>query len=135
MTERPLLIYDGDCGFCTRSVRAATRLPVRMRVLPWQEADLAELGTNEERARAEVLWVATSGRISGGAAAVADLLKACRVPWPLLGRLMSAPLVRGLADRAYRWVADNRYRLPGATPACQLPPEQRPRTDRGGRSR
>lgn len=129
MTERPLLIYDGDCGFCTRSVRIATRLPVRMSVLPWQEADLAALGTHEERARREVLWVATSGRVSGGAAAVADLLEACRAPWPLLGRLMCAPLVRNLADRAYRWVADNRHRLPGTTPACQLPPERRPHTD------
>jgi predicted DCC family thiol-disulfide oxidoreductase YuxK len=126
MTERPLLIYDGDCGFCTRSARVAARLPVRMRVRPWQEVDLASLGTDEQRARHEVLWVSTSGRVSGGAAAVADLLKCCRAPWSLLGRVMSAPLVRGLAERVYRWVADNRYRLPGATPACELPPEQRP---------
>ena len=129
MTERPLLIYDGDCGFCTRSVRVATRLPVRMRVRPWQEVDLAALGISAERARREVLWVAAHGQVSGGAAAVADLLRSCRAPWPLLGRLLSAPLVRGLAERAYRWVADNRYRLPGATPACQLPPEERPRAE------
>ncbi|MFC7341429.1 thiol-disulfide oxidoreductase DCC family protein [Saccharopolyspora griseoalba] len=125
--ELPQLIYDGDCGFCTRSARLATRLPVRMRVRPWQEVDLAALGTDERRARHEVLWVSTSGRVSGGAAAVADLFESCRAPWPLLGRAMSAPLVRVLAERVYRWVADNRYRLPGATPACQLPPEQRPR--------
>ncbi|RRO12781.1 DUF393 domain-containing protein [Saccharopolyspora rhizosphaerae] len=128
MTERPVLVYDGDCGFCTRSVRLAVRLPVRMRVQPWQEADLAQLGTTEERARHEVLWIDRSGHVSGGAAAVAELLKAARAPWSVLGRIASAPLVRNLADFTYRWVADNRHRLPGTTPACQLPPDQRPRS-------
>ncbi|WP_406688774.1 DUF393 domain-containing protein [Saccharopolyspora sp. ID03-671] len=128
MSDRPVLIYDGDCGFCTRSVRIAVRLPVRMRVQPWQEADLDELGTDESRARREVLWVDTAGRVSGGAEAVAALLKSSRVPWPVLGHLASAPLIRTLAARTYRWIADNRHRLPGTTPACQLPPDQRPRS-------
>ncbi|MGW5645514.1 thiol-disulfide oxidoreductase DCC family protein [Saccharopolyspora sp. NPDC003752] len=126
MADLPVLIYDGDCGFCTRSVRLAERLPVRMRILPWQEADLAALRTTSDRARHEVLWVARSGRVFGGAAAVAELLKNCRAPWPVLGLLMSAPVLRLLAEWAYRWVAANRYRLPGATPACQLPPAERP---------
>ncbi|MGI8308309.1 MULTISPECIES: thiol-disulfide oxidoreductase DCC family protein [Saccharopolyspora] len=126
MSELPVLIYDGDCGFCTRSVRLAERLPVRIRIQAWQEADLAAMRTTADRARHEVLWVATSGRVFGGAAAVAELLKECRAPWPVLGWGMSAPVLRLLADRAYRWVAANRFRLPGATPACQLPPAERP---------
>ncbi|GAB3684359.1 thiol-disulfide oxidoreductase DCC family protein [Saccharopolyspora tripterygii] len=126
MTERPVLIYDGDCGFCTRSVRLAVRLPVSMSVRPWQEVDLTALRTTEARARHEVLWIDRSGRVFGGAEAVARLLKSCRLPWAVLGRIMSAPLLRTIAARAYRWVADNRSRLPGTTPACQLPPDQRP---------
>ncbi|GAA4834529.1 thiol-disulfide oxidoreductase DCC family protein [Saccharopolyspora rosea] len=126
MADLPVLIYDGDCGFCTRSARWAERLPVRMRVLAWQEADLAAYRTTEDRARHEVLWVAPSGRVFGGAAAVAELLKRCRLPWRPLGWLLSAPVVRTAADLVYRWVAANRSRIPGATPACQLPPEQRP---------
>ncbi|MCI2419080.1 DUF393 domain-containing protein [Saccharopolyspora sp. K220] len=126
MTDLPVLIYDGDCGFCTRSARLAERLPVRMRIMPWQEADLASFRTTEDRARHEVLWVARSGRVFGGAAAVAELLKNSRMPWPVPGWLISAPVLRLLAEGAYRWVAANRYRLPGATPACQLPPEERP---------
>ncbi|MGP4015582.1 thiol-disulfide oxidoreductase DCC family protein [Saccharopolyspora sp. 5N708] len=133
MTDLPVLIYDGDCGFCTRSVRLAERLPVRMRILAWQEADLASFRTTEDRARHEVLWIARSGRVFGGAAAVAELLRNCRMPWPVLGWLMSAPVLRLLAEWAYRLVAANRFRLPGATPACQLPPEERPgRSDRSG---
>lgn len=126
MTELPILIYDGDCGFCTRSVRWVERLPVRLRIVPWQEADLAALRITEARARHEVLLVDPTGHVSGGADAVAQVLKHCRVPWSLMGSAMSAPGVRFAAERGYRWVADNRHRLPGATPACQLPPENRP---------
>ncbi|MER7078773.1 Predicted thiol-disulfide oxidoreductase YuxK, DCC family [Saccharopolyspora kobensis] len=126
MAELPVLIYDGDCGFCTRSARWAERLPVRMRVLAWQEADLAAYRTTPDRARHEVLWVAPSGRVFGGAAAVAELLKSCRLPWPVAGLVLSAPVVRALAELAYRGVAANRYRLPGGTPACRLPEAQRP---------
>jgi predicted DCC family thiol-disulfide oxidoreductase YuxK len=126
MHEPPVLIYDGDCGFCTRSARLIERLPVRVRLVPWQEADLATLRTTEARARQEVIWVDPARRVFGGAAAIAEVFKHCRFPWPLLGRAMSAPLMRILADRTYRWVADNRYRLPGSTPACRLPEDQRP---------
>ena len=122
----PVLVYDGDCGFCTRSVRLAEKVPLRAELTPWQEADLAALRTTEQRARHEVLWVNEEGRVFGGARAVAELLKLCGVPWSVLGALISAPVLRTLADLAYRWVSANRHRLPGATPACQLPAEQRP---------
>ncbi|GAB2733533.1 hypothetical protein GCM10027174_02790 [Salinifilum aidingensis] len=122
-----VLIYDGDCGFCTRCVRIAARLPVRMRVVPWQEADLAAYRTTTERARGEVLWVAADGRVLGGAAAVAGVLRSAALPWRALGHALDLPGVRFLAERAYRWTADHRHRLPGTTPACQLPPHERPR--------
>lgn len=126
MRAKPTLVYDGDCGFCTRSARWVERLPVRAEIVPWQEADLSALRVTRERARHEVLWVAPGGRVFGGAAAVAELLKQCGLPWRLLGSVLSAPVVRGLADIAYRWVSANRSRLPGSTPACQLPVDQRP---------
>ncbi|GAA2781309.1 thiol-disulfide oxidoreductase DCC family protein [Saccharopolyspora taberi] len=126
MERLPVLVYDGDCGFCTRSARLAERLPGRFRLTAWQEADLAALRITEDRARHEVVWVDVDGRRSGGAAAVADLLKTCRSPWSLLGHALSAPVVRLIAELVYRWVAANRYRLPGSTPACRLPRQERP---------
>ena len=126
MPELPVLIDDGDCGFCTRSARLVERLPVRVVMKPWQETDLAALRTTEARARREVLWGDTTGRVSGGSRALAELFKHCRSPWPVLGWAISAPVARNLADWAYRWVAANRYRLPGSTPACQRPADQRP---------
>ncbi|WP_092597140.1 thiol-disulfide oxidoreductase DCC family protein [Actinopolyspora xinjiangensis] len=126
MSELPVLIYDGDCGFCTRSVRLADGLPVRVRSVPWQEAELERLGVPEQRARREVVLVDESHRLHGGAAAVAALLRHCRGPWRFAGAILAAPVVRTLAEGVYRLVADNRHRLPGETPACRLPPERRP---------
>ncbi|MCX2733584.1 DUF393 domain-containing protein [Saccharopolyspora sp. NFXS83] len=122
----PVLIYDGDCGFCTRSVRLAERLPLRARIVAWQEADLAALGITEQRARHEVLWVGERSRVRGGADAVAALFRHCGFPWSVPGTLLSLPVLRSLAAFAYRWIAANRYRLPGSTPACALPADQRP---------
>lgn len=125
-TNLPILIYDGDCGFCTRSAGLVARLPVSVGLVPWQEADLGALGVSEQRAREEVIWVGPAGTVRGGAAAVAEVFRHCRLPWRPVGWLLSAPGVRVLADRCYRWVSANRSRLPGTTPACQLPADQRP---------
>ena len=129
MERRPVLVYDGDCGFCTRSARLAERLPARFRLTAWQDADLAALRITEARARHEVVWVGEDGRLSGGAAAVGELLKASRFPWSVLGHALSAPVVRQVAGVVYRGVAANRYRLPGSTPACRLPERERPGFD------
>lgn len=125
MSPPPVLLYDGCCGFCTRAVRLAARLPADAEILPWQDADLDALGTTHERAERELLWVERPGSVVGGAEAVAGLLLHARAPWSLLGRALGLPGVRRAAARAYRFVADHRARLPGTTPACHLPPGRR----------
>ncbi|MGH3260480.1 MAG: thiol-disulfide oxidoreductase DCC family protein, partial [Trebonia sp.] len=90
--QLPVLIYDGDCGFCTRSARLAERLSARVRLVPWQEEDLAALGTTEARAREEVLLVTADRTVLGGAAAVAELLGQARGLWRVAGRIMAAPV-------------------------------------------
>ncbi|MFF5111047.1 DCC1-like thiol-disulfide oxidoreductase family protein [Streptosporangium sp. NPDC000509] len=121
MTEEPVLVFDGDCGFCTTSVRfAKRRIGVRARVVPWQFADLRALGVTRERAEREVLWV-EGGRVYGEAQAVARLLIAAGLPWSPLGFVLRIPPFRWVARGVYRLVAANRHRLPGGTPACALP--------------
>ncbi|MBB2911457.1 putative DCC family thiol-disulfide oxidoreductase YuxK [Streptosporangium becharense] len=122
MTGRPVLLFDGDCGFCTASVRfAERRIGVRARVAPWQCEDLAALGTTRERAEREVLWI-EGGRVRGGAQAVAALLRAAGLPWSPLGFALRVPPLRWVAQGVYRLVAVNRHRLPGGTPACAARP-------------
>lgn len=116
---RPTLVYDGDCGFCTSAARALARIGPAAAVVPWQHADLAALGIAEEQAAAAVQWAGPGGRRSGHEAIAAVLMSAGQ-PWKALGRVLLAPGISPIAARAYRLVADNRYRLPGGTPACAL---------------
>jgi predicted DCC family thiol-disulfide oxidoreductase YuxK len=129
---QPVLVYDGDCGFCTRCVEWALRLPFRPRVVAWQDADLGGLGVTRAEAEHSVLWVALSGQVSSGHVTVARLLIASGGAWALLGRLVMVPPVSWIAAAVYRLVAVNRGRLPGGTPACALPAAQRPGSPRAG---
>ncbi len=115
------LVFDGDCGFCTTSAGWARRIAPGAAVVAWQQADLAALGV-DRAAAAAVQYVDAGGRVSGGAAAVASYLVGAGRVWRLLGWFLLLPGVRAVAALGYRLVADNRYRLPGGTPACRLPP-------------
>src|SRR3712207_4331297 len=126
--DRPALVFDGDCAFCSRCAALARRiLPADSAVLPWQQVDLDAIGVTPERAQCEVLWVDRDGGVVGGAPAVARALRAAGGFWAVLGVLLSVPPIRWLAPPVYRLVAANRYRLPGGTAACRVPaPEDRP---------
>ncbi|WP_328381600.1 DUF393 domain-containing protein [Streptomyces sp. NBC_00400] len=130
MRRQPVLVYDGDCAFCTSSVRfAKRRLRPRCEATPWQFTDLARLGIAQQRAEHEVLWVTPAGSVHGGAQAVAKLLMSAGGGWPVVGALLTLPPVRWAAQGVYRIIARNRQRMPGGTAACALPPS------RGGRGR
>lgn len=121
------LVYDGDCAFCTRSVAAIGRLHLASpRIVAWQHADLPALRLTREQCERELQWVRPDGRVDGGAQAVAQLLLTSGGLWLLLGLLVRLPPGRWAAAGVYRLVAANRHRLPGGTPACALPPAERP---------
>ncbi|MDA0567334.1 DUF393 domain-containing protein [Streptomonospora sp. S1-112] len=120
---RPVLFYDGDCGFCTDCARLARdRVTPGIDTVPWQRADLTP--AQRERARHEVLLRDAAGtRVWGGADAAAVLLLASPRPWwAAAGWLLRRVPARPVAAAAYRWVARNRHRMPGGTPACSLDP-------------
>ncbi|MFJ9574877.1 thiol-disulfide oxidoreductase DCC family protein [Streptomyces sp. NPDC101191] len=122
MRSRPVLVYDGDCGFCTTSARfAERRVGPRCDIVPWQFTDLRALGVTPERAAYEVLWVTPPGAVYGGAEAVAKALLSAGGAWAPLGAMLLLPGVRWGARRAYRVIAAHRHRLPGGTPACAVP--------------
>ncbi|WP_019634460.1 thiol-disulfide oxidoreductase DCC family protein [Actinomadura atramentaria] len=132
MAARPVLLYDGDCGFCTASVRFIDRwIPTSARIVPYQRADLAALGVTAARARREVLWVDRAGRVSGAAQAVARLLTDAGGLWRVPGLVLRVPPIRWIALGVYRFVSAHRDRMPGGTPACALPPGRAPGTGEG----
>ncbi|GLU48093.1 thiol-disulfide oxidoreductase DCC family protein [Nocardiopsis ansamitocini] len=119
----PVLVYDGDCAFCTVAAQAGQRHITGGGPVVWRPWQFCELSTPlEERAQREILLLHPDGRrVWGGVDAVAVLLlnSPHRYWWPL-GSLLRRPVARGFGGAVYRWTARNRYRLPGGTPACQL---------------
>ena len=116
-----MLIFDGECGFCSASARFAEHwVRPRARIEPWQNLDLTSFGLTEQECTEAAQWVDRDGAVTSGARAIAAALIAGRAPWPVVGRVLDTPAVRPLAARVYRWVALNRDRFPGATPACSM---------------
>lgn len=124
--DGPLVLYDGECGLCNRSVQTILRHDRRgaFRFAALQselgQALLARHGLPPQAMNTVVL-VDGQRAFTQSRAALRIAGKMDR-PWPLLGafRLVPAPL----RDFVYDWVARNRYRWFGRTDACMLPPPE-----------
>jgi predicted DCC family thiol-disulfide oxidoreductase YuxK len=116
--KRPVLVFDGDCAFCTSSAHLLERLGPEAEIVAWQLADLDELGITAAQATEAVQWIGTDGTARSGHEAIAAALGTAGWPWGIAGRLITLPGISTLAAVTYRLIARNRYRLPGGTPAC-----------------
>ena len=119
----PVLIFDGDCGFCTTCARLLQRWVIKgrsPRIAPWQQLDLDELDLTAEQCTEAVQWVGADRHVVSGHVAIAEALRAGRLVWRPVGALLVAPGFSWLAARLYSWVASHRHALPGGTPACQI---------------
>lgn len=133
----PLLVFDGDCGFCTMTVDwIGRRLRQPAEIVPWQRLDFEELGLSQHDVDRYAWWIEPAEeeepgergwRKWRGHRAAGRALRRCRGLWPWLGAVLLAPPPISWIWRAgYRLVANSRGILPGATPACKLPPAERP---------
>jgi predicted DCC family thiol-disulfide oxidoreductase YuxK len=121
--QAALLVYDGDCSFCSSSARWITaRWQEPQQAVAWQHlsADqLERLGLTLDDVRCAAWWVDPAGRHSRGHVAIARALRAAH-GWPsIVGRILLIPPFRWLAAGAYPLIAHWRHRLPGGTPACR----------------
>ncbi|HET6998274.1 MAG TPA: DUF393 domain-containing protein [Solirubrobacterales bacterium] len=117
---RPVLLYDGDCAFCTSCVQLLEkRIRPDAEIVAWQFADLAKFGVSEEQAADAVQWVEPNGTVRSGHEAIAAVLSTSGPIWRLFGRILLLPGISWTAAHGYRLVAANRHRLPGGTPACE----------------
>jgi len=122
MRTGPLLVYDGDCAFCTTWVRRLEKHLGRFpEAQPWQWADLADLGlTTEDVTR--FVWLFAGGRRFRGHEAFAAVLRMQRGwGWRFAGRILVTPPFSWAASVGYSLIARFRHRLPGGTPACAMP--------------
>lgn len=124
--EQATLVFDGDCGFCTTAVRWLGRsLPAFPAAIPYQWAELDELGLTRDEASEQVWLVARdrSGSLHqyGGHLAVSVMLRhQPALGWRFLGVLLDTLPFSLAASLGYRLVAKYRYLLPGGTPACRV---------------
>lgn len=116
----PVLVFDGDCAFCTSTAMWVKRRIRPGHVEPWQSLDLAALGLTTQQCTTALQWVDAHGKVHSAERAVAQMLRDRGGIWSFPGRLIAAPGVVHLAGVIYRWVARHRHRLPGGTPACRL---------------
>lgn len=108
--DRPLILYDDDCGFCKWMVQWFLMWDRKdvLRTLPIQESGplLADMDP-DERLESWHLVLPDGARSSGGAA-FPPLLRMLPGGAPLAGLVARIP---GITDRSYRWVARNRSTL------------------------
>lgn len=107
--SRPLLIYDGDCGFCRMWVRRwQTACGDRVDFEPYQQAASRFPGIPVENFRRAVHLAEPDGRITSAAEAVFRMLDISGVSrWPLMAYRALPPL-RWTSEWTYRRVANHR---------------------------
>ena len=119
----PMLLVDGDCGFCMRAAGWLAQRTSGLTLTTLQSVDVVALGLDPVAVSAR-LHAVTGRDVRVGAAAVAVGLRCGSWPMRAAAAVLDAPGVRVLAQWGYDVVARNRHRLPGGTAACELPSAQ-----------
>lgn len=127
----PVLVFDGDCGFCTSAARWAERgFRHGERAEPWQLLGAEVLGTfglSVEDVQQAAWWVDIDGTRERGHRAAGRALRAGGGWRRGFGGLVLTPPASWLSAGVYRLVVRWRYRLPGGTPACSVDASNRAR--------
>jgi predicted DCC family thiol-disulfide oxidoreductase YuxK len=131
--EPTIVLFDGRCGLCTRSVQFILKRDrhARFRFAPLESAAAARacarIGAPTPQAvEPDSVIVIADGRAHERSDASLAIAARLPFPWPIFAVFRVVP--RGLRDWAYGIIARNRYRWFGRHDACMIPtPEQRAR--------
>jgi predicted DCC family thiol-disulfide oxidoreductase YuxK len=108
------LLFDGDCGICTRSAEIARGMDDRFIIEPYQvfpEIELKIFGITYAKCAKNLQAITRKGRVYSGAFAVNYFLWQ-HFPWSLLVVLIYAvPVLLLIEIAGYRLIEKNRYRL------------------------
>jgi predicted DCC family thiol-disulfide oxidoreductase YuxK len=118
----PVLIFDGDCGFCTTTANWIKKnSKVALEIAPYQWTELGQYGLTAEEAAAKVQVVVGDKVFAGHYCMSKLLLIQPNILLKLVGAVMVLPGLDSISAKVYEWIAANRQKLPGGTPACKLP--------------
>ena len=125
-TAKDVLIFDGDCGFCTVAARWAEKGFERGEVaIAWQTigADgIGVIGLTLDDVRSAAWWINAKGERERGHRAVGEALKAGGGWRTAVGTMCLSAPTSWLALVVYRAVVKWRYLLPGSTEVCRRDP-------------
>lgn len=130
------VIYDGQCGFCIRSLKVCRALDVRG-ALRFHDANARQqvLAAFPELTQADfenaIFAVGPDRSVTRGFFAFRRIVRQSPLMWPLIA-LIYFPGSGRVGPRAYAWVARNRRRFGCVAESCELPA---PRPDRGTSAR
>jgi predicted DCC family thiol-disulfide oxidoreductase YuxK len=115
------VFMDGGCAFCqwARARVEPFDTNERLKFLDYNDPAVAALAPfSREELDREMYVRAPDGSWHAGFAAWVVLLRAMPLlSW--LGALLGSGMFRSAGPKLYRWVARNRYRLPGSPPPCR----------------
>ncbi|MBI5365732.1 MAG: lipase maturation factor family protein [Planctomycetes bacterium] len=125
--ERPVLLYDGLCGFCRRRVaRWRARTGDRIDYSPYQEAAHRAPGVPPERLAASVHLIDSDGSVTTGAEASFRVLAHAPGSFPYLAAYRRVPGFARAAEAVYGWIARHRLAITtlerGFCGAAEVPP-------------
>jgi predicted DCC family thiol-disulfide oxidoreductase YuxK len=114
-----VLMYDGDCAFCTLWVtRLRRKLPAFPQTLTSQDAPLEDFGLTTRDVEQYAWYITPTHQYAGHLAASALLRAQPRLGFRILGVLIALPPVSWFAGVGYWLIARFRHRLPGASASC-----------------
>jgi predicted DCC family thiol-disulfide oxidoreductase YuxK len=119
-----VLFFDGDCAFCSASVRQVVRFDRREQICfaPLQGGFSRKIGFEKyasEEGGTMVLLRESDGKVFLHSDGLIELARIFGGGWKLftLARFIPKPL----RDFVYRAIARNRYRIMGKSDTCPLP--------------
>lgn len=138
MREPISIVFDGDCAFCTKSLRLLRRLD-RDGAMHLHDSHDSSIATRFPMlASADfdqaMFAVTADGQVFRGYFAFKALIRTLPAAWPL-ALLFMIPGANFIGPRVYAWVARNRRRMGCASDVCEMPSPPTPSPRTSGRAR
>ena len=123
-TDRPVVVFDGLCNLCNRSVDFVVRHDRdAVFAMATNQGEAASSLLGSDAADLDTIALVEDGRVHRRSTAILRIAR--RLPWPWKLLYVGIIIPRPLRDAAYRLITVRRYRWFGKRETCRLPtPEE-----------